>query len=180
MKNQELIIRAAAFADAAHREHRRKYTNDPYIYHPMRVAGLVTLQEDADADWIAAAWLHDVLEDCEAFYRDGITAFPEPVVHLVRELTNPSKKFPKLNRAARKKMDREHLANVSAPAKIIKLCDRFDNLRELAAAPEDFIKVYVEESVALVRHIRTARNFMLAERVLDECHKLVNQNEPQP
>src|SRR5690606_5988102 len=88
----------------------------------------------------AAAWLHDVLEDCPHISPDEIVeASGEAVLKLVRELTNPSKGV-KAPRAVRKQMDRDHLKHVSWDAKIIKLFDRICNLRDLEQCPDrDFL-----------------------------------------
>jgi (p)ppGpp synthase/HD superfamily hydrolase len=174
-----LIIEAAKFADAAHMGQLRKYTLDPYIFHPMRVAGLVCLQPLATEAMIAAAWLHDVLEDCEQHFRNELVVnFPYEVVHLVEELTNPSKKFPHLRRDERKLMDRHHLMIVSPEAKFIKLCDRYDNLREMDLAPQNFVQIYVEESLLLLDAIKLRGNDHMRARIEAECAKLLRNPNP--
>ena len=61
---EDVVSRAAAFAKAAHEsiDQRRKYSNAPYIVHPEAVARTVSSVTD-DVATIAAAWLHDVVED---------------------------------------------------------------------------------------------------------------------
>ena len=60
----DVVIRAAEFARRAHAsiDQRRKYTHAPYIVHPKAVADIVAGVTD-DPAMIAAAWLHDVVED---------------------------------------------------------------------------------------------------------------------
>jgi len=103
---------------------------------------------------IAAAWLHDVLEDTEfdrveMFQRVGARVFL-----LVTELTNPSKIwFPNshtLKRADRKLLDRLHLQHVSTDAKFIKLCDRLDNVLDLQRTEDEFKKLYRQETELLI------------------------------
>lgn len=147
-----IIIAAAQFAEKAHRGQVRKFTNRPYIEHPMRVAGRACLIPSFGEDEIAAAWMHDVLEDYPFVKIPAI--FSPWCYNIVCELTNPSKKHPELNRAARKAMDREHLATVSREAKIIKLLDRIDNLNEMVGADDDFKRLYAEESRALAEALR--------------------------
>ena len=62
--NPHLIQAAAALAGYAHGtvNQKRKYTNEPYIVHPMEVAEIVASVTN-DSEMIAAAWLHDVVED---------------------------------------------------------------------------------------------------------------------
>ena len=154
-----LIIRAAQFAAVAHHKQMRKYghSDRAYITHPARVAGMVCTVLGATEEMVAAAWLHDVIEDC------GVTAatlekeFPHLTVGLVKELTNPSKQYPELSRAERKEMDREHVSKCCQQTKIIKLCDRIDNVRESLddpETPEDFFKLYLKESRALLEVLR--------------------------
>lgn len=151
-----LILKAAQFAKHAHDGQLRKYTNRPYIEHPMRVAGQVAMIESATEEMVAAAWLHDVVEDCAPEHKNAIKLlFPLSVQLLVLELTNPSKGFSELPRAERKAMDRQHLAQVSREAKIIKLIDRIDNLQDMTLAPADFQHLYAYESRLLAKALRS-------------------------
>lgn len=173
MDGFELIKKAARFAQSAHSGQLRKYTNDPYILHPARVAAMTTLLYGSTAEMVAAAWLHDVIEDCSIdapwLRSEG---FPSAVIALVEWLTNTSKKIkPELNRENRKKMDRERIANAPNIAKEIKALDRIDNLREMRDAPTDFILIYTEESRDLVDAIGNS-NDALWHQVYRECDKL--------
>ena len=58
-----IILKAAAFARRAHAGQRRKYNDRPYIVHPARVAGRVAAHPQATETMVAAAFLHDVVED---------------------------------------------------------------------------------------------------------------------
>lgn len=144
---------AIGFATAAHIKQKRKYTGEPFVWHPIRVAEMVE-KHRADVVIVTGTILHDTIEDC------GITAdeiahnFGARVAKLVEELTNPSKKFPQLKRAERKQMDFDHIQKASPSAKLVKLCDRIDNLSDMGQCPdEDFRRLYAQES----------------ERLLDAC-----------
>lgn len=146
----DLIIRAARLAKEAHEGQLRKYRPRPYILHPARVAARTTLLSDATAEEIAAAWLHDVLEDTPWTEHDLLEkGIPARTIQIVLELTNPSKQHPELPRAERKQMDFKHLRDVSIEAKRIKLIDRTDNLRDIQDATSSFQSLYVAESVQL-------------------------------
>jgi (p)ppGpp synthase/HD superfamily hydrolase len=147
----DLIINAAQFAAQAHANQKRKWTKTPYIEHPMRVAGRVCMIEGCDEEMVAAAWLHDVSEDCGTPIGQLERRFGETVANLVQELTNSSKKFPHLSRAQRKEMDRNILACASTPAKLIKCVDRIDNLQEMTGAEASFVSLYVAESLLLAQ-----------------------------
>lgn len=146
MSERPLIERASAYATRAHAGQLRKYTNEPYITHPQRVADRVATLYGAKDHAVAAAWLHDVLEDCPDFAPGIFLSFPVAVADLVRELT---KSRPELNRKARKALDRAHIAEASYWARIIKAVDRIDNLDEMQGAASDFLEVYSRESLLL-------------------------------
>ncbi len=140
-----LIAAAASLAEYAHAGQVRKYTGQPYIIHPLRVAGAVSLLHGATDDMIAAAWMHDVLEDTCVSLDQIDRATNSATASLVLQLT--SGKFPDLNREQRKAIQREKLAKASLHAQLIKCCDRIDNLNDL---PEgQFRELYARESIQL-------------------------------
>lgn len=124
------IIAAARFAEQSHRGVVRKYTGEPYINHPARVAGKVSYHPLAEDSLVEAAWLHDVVEDCEVPIEVIAVEFGDKVGKIVNELTNPSKAFPGWPRYKRKQIDLDHIRGISKEAKLIKIIDRMDNLRD--------------------------------------------------
>ena len=153
----KLIIEAAHFAQWHHRKQVRKYSGDPYILHPMRVAGRATLLKFATPEMIAAAWLHDTVEDCSVTCDDIEEHFGLAVRNTVWELTNPSK-GKHLPRAEKKELDRRHLRTVSVEAKCLKLIDRIDNLGEARQGPEDWQIMYLRESRLLLQVLEGSCN----------------------
>ena len=149
------ILHAAKFAKSAHEGQTRRYSGVPYIIHPARVAARVSLLDGVSEDMIVAAWLHDVIEDTDVIPTEIGMEFGEPVLKLVRELTNPSKDS-KEPRWVRKQMDLDHLKDVSRDAKRIKLADRYENLLDMEGAKDDFVALYAKESRALVEAIGLA------------------------
>lgn len=147
----DLLFRAAKFASESHRGQVRKYHGGPYIEHPFRVASRVLLEDAATPAMVAAAYLHDVVEDCDVEPEVIADLFGMEVAQLVNWLTNRSKSpaYASLPRAARKKIDREFLAEAPVAAQIIKAHDRIDNLLEM---PRDipFARLYAEESWELL------------------------------
>lgn len=145
-----LILKAAALAAEAHAGQKRKYTGRPYIEHPGRVAARVSTLDDVTEEEVAAAWLHDVIEDCDPAYAEIIhEQFPERVNELVIALTNPCKKRPEIDRKSRKSLDREHFRLSSRWTKLIKFVDRIDNLRDMDLADTGFLTLYIQESLLL-------------------------------
>lgn len=167
----EGIFDIAKLAAKYHEGQTRKYTGEPYINHPARVAArFMTMDfnfvESLEA-CIVCAFLHDVLEDCDVtseqllddisyicdFDLPGVDPFD--VVATIEYLTNPSKEHSHLPRAERKKMDREHLAKAPNMVKLIKIVDRIDNLRDLKSncPDEKFVKKYFRESLMMYREV---------------------------
>jgi (p)ppGpp synthase/HD superfamily hydrolase len=146
----ELIEKARIFATAAHAAvgQRRKYTGEPYICHPAAVAFLVSSVSGGDAV-VAAAWLHDVVEDTGVSIKTVEMEFGPVVAALVNQVTNVSKPTDG-NRARRKEIDRNHSAAACPSAKSIKLADMIDNLPSIVAGDPAFAKVYIAEQQLLL------------------------------
>ena len=149
-----LVYNAALFASAAHAAvgQVRKYTGEAYIVHPQEVAKLVCTVTN-DESMIAAAWLHDVVEDTEIGLGMIRVTFGGRVAILVDELTDRS--VPEDgNRAIRKAIDRCRLAHVSNDAKTIKLGDLISNTRDITSADSKFASTYMVEKVQLLEALR--------------------------
>ena len=146
----ELIDRAKRFAMDAHGriDQRRKYTNEPYWVHLEAVASMVR-EVTRDPEVLAAAWLHDTVEDTPVTIDEITEQFGERVAGLVGELTDCSEPSDG-NRAQRKGLDLEHTARACAEAKTIKLADVIDNVRSIAERDPKFGRVYVAEKWKLL------------------------------
>lgn len=164
LQMDDTLFRAMNLAYEAHEGQYRKYGKGdpvPYINHPYRVYSRVAWWRVLpEAQWLLmakAAWLHDTLEDCPQITKERIIAeTDEETYKLVAELTNPSKGS-KAPRWVRKQMDRDHLAHVSWEAKIIKLFDRIENLKDMEECPEkDFMALYASESRQLLECLKDA------------------------
>lgn len=148
-----VILNAARFAAKLHEGQTRKYNGRPYIEHPNRIAGRVANRMDSSEEMVAAAFLHDTLEDCDVNAAQIATVCNFTVARIVSELTNPSKGS-RAPRAERKQMDREHIAKASQEARVIKLLDRIDNLNEMVGCDPQFAVKYAEESRLLLKALR--------------------------
>jgi (p)ppGpp synthase/HD superfamily hydrolase len=146
----DLINKARHYATQAHKRinHRRKYTNQPYDIHLKAVAERVGSVSD-DPEMIAAAWLHDTVEDTPVTFHDIEKEFGQEIGQLVSDLTDVSK-ISDGNRAVRKAIDRAHLAQAEPRAKTIKLADLIDNCRDICSNNPRFARVYLTEMAALL------------------------------
>ena len=145
------VERARIFATAAHAavNHRRKYTNEPYIVHPTEVAAIVAGVPGATPEMIAAAWLHDVVEDTQVTEQVIREEFGDAVADIVMWLTDVSRPEDG-NRARRKAIDRAHTAQAPAEAQTVKLADLISNTTTITAYDPEFARVYLEEKRQLL------------------------------
>lgn len=122
----DLVKAAAQFAGLMHTGQLRKWSGEPYFHHPKRVAALLVEFGYGDNDqMIAAAWLHDVLEDCNVSDIDIEGRFGAVVTLFVQQLTKPAR--PML-----------------AQTQTIKVADIADNLRNIAeVAPPAEAMAYI-------------------------------------
>jgi guanosine-3',5'-bis(diphosphate) 3'-pyrophosphohydrolase len=128
-----VVLEALAFAAHKHRDQRRKdAAASPYINHPIALAN-VLVREGAvsEPEVVAAALLHDTLEDTQTSPGELRAAFGERVARVVAEVTD-DKSLPK---AERKRLQIEHAAAISREAKLVKLADKICNLRDMADHP---------------------------------------------
>ena len=128
-----LVLAAADFAADKHRNQRRKDdAKTPYINHPIRVA--LTLSEIGgvdDAEVLAAALLHDTLEDTKTVPAELETKFGPAVREMVEEVTD-DKTLPKLER---KRLQIEHAPHVSTGAALVKIADKISNVVDMTNSP---------------------------------------------
>ena len=146
-----LARRALSFATQAHAaiDQRRKYTGDAYIVHPIAVARLVAQVPGHTEEMLAAAYLHDVVEDTPVTLADIQTRFGDKVAQLVGELTNPV--LPgQGNRGERVALEHARWASVSDEAMTIKLADVIDNVRSIVRYDPAFARVYLPEKAQLL------------------------------
>jgi (p)ppGpp synthase/HD superfamily hydrolase len=174
-----LSHRALEFATEAHRGQDRKYGAGPYITHPIEVAEIVGAVTD-DEVTIAAAFLHDVVEDCgvsEAHIRE---AFGDEVAAVVRFVTGVATKADG-KRHMRKAIDRDHYARGCARAQTVKVADIISNLRSVVARDPDFAQVYVAEKADLIPVLTKAHPALLedARRIIERATaELAAQGRP--
>ena len=159
--NNQLILKAAHFAAKKHRDQRRKdKAMSPYINHPISVAKIISdIGNVEDPEVLAAALLHDTIEDTKTTPEELIDHFGERVCNLVQEVTD-DKNLPKLER---KQRQIDHAKEISEGAALIKLGDKISNVTDITnTPPTDWDSN------------RRLEYFDWAEKVINNCPK-VNQ-----
>lgn len=126
------ILQAADFAARKHRNQRRKDADaSPYINHPLALARVLSQEGGVTSKVVlAAALLHDTVEDTQTTHDELVAAFGMRIARVVMEATD-DKSLPK---ARRKALQIEHAPHLSRDAKLVKLADKICNLRDMASA----------------------------------------------
>lgn len=157
------------FATIAHQGQVRKYSGEPYINHPLEVARIVSKCMGVTDEMIAAALLHDTVEDCDVTLEQITDHFGHEVARLVGWLTDVSRPEDG-NRFVRKALDREHTGRGCCDAKTIKLADLISNTRSIVIDDPGFAKTYMAEK-DLILHVIWQGNqqlFDCARSLVDE------------
>jgi hypothetical protein len=169
--------KASKFAISAHSRinQLRKYSQQPYDVHLRAVARLVA-SVSPDEPLIAAAWLHDTVEDTPATFEDIEREFGAEVAELVKQLTDISKPGDG-NRATRKAIDRQHLAGASPGAKTVKLADLIDNCEDICRHDSRFGSLFLLEMQSLLEVLTEGdkKLYWKAVETVMNCSKKINQ-----
>ncbi len=164
------------FATIAHGSQWRKFADEPYINHPIRVMNICA-EYTSDETVLAAALLHDVIEDTSTgatdirYFLEGLLSVEAAarITGLVVELTDVYVKenYPAWNRRKRKQKESIRMSTVSSEAQTIKYADILDNLQDILKAGDEFATKYVYECRSLIQYMRNG-NSSLRNKVNDE------------
>ncbi len=130
-----LLVRAIGFAAEKHRNQRRKDKDaSPYINHPIALADVLANEGGVtDIAVLAAAILHDTIEDTETTEQELRLAFGDEITDTVLAVTDDKT----LEKAERKRQQVVHAATLTDAAKLVKLADKICNVRDVAHHPPD-------------------------------------------
>lgn len=136
-QDYKLISDAYDFASRAHKDQHRA-SGEPYIVHPSSVA-LILIDLNMDAATIAAALLHDTVEDTSCEYSDIERQFGREVANLVDGVT----KLSRINFSSKEEQQAESLRKMfiatasDVRVMLLKLADRLHNMRTLSSLPHE-------------------------------------------
>jgi len=145
--DEDLLNRAYVYAMKAHGEQKRA-SGDPYFSHPLEVAAILTDLKLDDAT-IAAALLHDTIEDTEATRAEIDQLFGKDIGTLVEGLT----KLKRLDVVSREAKQAENLRKLllaiaeDVRVLLVKLADRLHNMRTLGHMPPEARRRAAEETL---------------------------------
>ncbi len=162
------VEKAFRYASKKHTHQKRK-NNDPYIVHPQSVAQNVEkfLSNNPRLnELLAAAFLHDTVEDTDTTIEDIKIEFGEYVAYLVSGVTNDpqeKQKIGKTNYLCKKMLD------MPDDVLELKLCDRLSNVVDLKNSDEQFRNKYTIETKIIIAYLRQHRNLsQIQERIISE------------
>lgn len=169
------ILAAKGYAMCAHRHQPRKYNGGPYITHLNEVATTL-LEHRCPNHVIAAAFLHDILEDTEVTELDLRQSFAKPIVDLVLEVTDVATKADG-NRKTRMFINNLHLAKASKYGMTIKLADILSNTKDIVDKDPQFAKVYLNEKFDLLPLLKDGDTtlYSIVEYQLEQQQKKLNE-----
>lgn len=157
-----LIAHAQTVCRAAHAGQERD-GGTPYATHPEAVVEKLKSVGVTDEATLAAAYLHDVLEDTDYSAEKMQTEFGSDVVELVQQLTNTTPHGAPFEQKQAALL--EHARKMSTKARLIKLADRWHNLTQMTVWPADKQQRYARAALELVVALKPWPNESLAKEV---------------
>ena len=180
-----LLLKSLRFSADKHRNERRKDQQaSPYINHPIEVTDtLWRIGQVRHIPTLAAAILHDTIEDTSATPDEVRRLFGDEVLQLVLEVSD-DKSLPK---PIRKQLQIDHAPTISEAAKQIKLADKICNVYDMGHSPpydwsQERLKEYFdwsEKVVAGLRGVNLALEACFDEVLRDSINSLPNQDKLQ-
>ncbi len=171
--NLSLTIKALTFSARKHRDQRRKDAEGtPYVNHPIELLNILVNEAGIeDAETLAAALLHDTIEDTETRVEEIENEFGLVIASLVMEVTDDKT----LSKLERKAMQIHHAPHLSDKARLVKLADKIANLRDIQRSPPvgwelERRQAYFDWASDVVKGIRGTHPHL--EALFDEIYQM--------
>jgi (p)ppGpp synthase/HD superfamily hydrolase len=170
-----LIEAAREFAVEKHGNQKRKYDGVPYLVHLEGVAGILIENGHTETSLIAAALLHDTVEDTDATIQEITELFGENVAELVYWLTDAEQG----NRKSRVLQSAWRLSRAPWEAKLIKLADIIDNGSAIMEHDPGFGPVFLREKRQILEKMAAVEGRrLLASPLFQRARTVVEQTRP--
>lgn len=165
-KGERLVKKSAKFAEKQHAGQTRKFDGEPYVKHPKRVAEILRKYKDSKEIYalVAAANMHDTLEDTTATEKQLRRKFGRLVTSLVKELSSDKEEMVK--QGGKRKYLANKTQNMSSWALVIKLADRLDNVSDFATASPEFVKNYRKQTNYILDELEKKRKLSNTQKSL--------------
>ena len=158
----DIVERAKQYAAEKHAKQRRKYVDQPYFNHLEAVANTLMSADITDPTVIAAAYLHDTVEDTGTTMQDIIREFGIDIAELVYWLTDAEKG----NRESRNVMSAWRLSRAPMLAKLIKFADVIDNTNSIREHDPGYFPKYAEEKRVILTRMLEVEGSDLTKHAL--------------
>lgn len=186
----EILKKIKSFATNAHGKQKRKFTEEPYINHPIRVMEICK-QYTNNRPILAACLLHDVLEDTpvsEGELKEFLKETMQPeeadkTFNLVIDLTDVYIKgdYPKLNRKKRKNKEAGRLRETDPDAQTVKYADSIDNAIDITENDKEFAKQFLSEVQFLLTKMNKGNPelYERATQTVKDCFKKLKRQKTE-
>lgn len=151
--NTNLTPKAMIYASEQHATQKRK-TGEPYVTHPLEVSSIVR-KYTKDDNLIAAAVLHDTIEDTSTTYAELKEKFNKEIADNVLALTNNK---PKMNAIGKPKYLVDKMKKMTDGQLIIKLADRLHNVSSLKGTDPKFQKRTIRQTKEILTGLKNERS----------------------
>lgn len=175
MSDMMLVFKALEFAKAKHAGQTRKVSGNPYASHPMAVSYIVAAFKRSRhlEEILAAAILHDTLEDTDTTFHELAIEFTPLVATLVFELSNDPVAIAKYGKLEYQK---KKVIGVSSYSLVIKLSDRLHNVQSTPKPKA------VHDTVELIQFLRENRRLskthdLIAQEIERVCAAFLNKEQ---
>jgi (p)ppGpp synthase/HD superfamily hydrolase len=169
-----MVSQAKEFATLKHSGQFRKFSGEAYVEHPKRVAQTILRYKNSKEldKLMAAALLHDTIEDTETSLDEVKTLFGDLVASLVEELTS-DKELKVENKA---EYLAQKMSGMTSWALVIKLADRLDNVSDLRHVNKSFRIKYIKETKYIISQLIMNREYLSAThlQLVNDILKEVN------
>lgn len=177
-----LVRRARAFAEERHEgTFRRNKAHEPYKVHCHEVAELIEYSGGSETE-IAAAWLHDTVEDTNTALKEIEELFGKEVKEIVDGLTDPPE-FNELHTRERKASQAEWLRSKGVSIKRVKIADQISNIRSIAVDPpvnwsNEKCREYVEGALLVANECNGVDDFLDSQFELAYLNAIKSLSSP--
>lgn len=171
-----LSKKAEQFARKKHQGQMREFSNEPYFNHVKRVSENIKKYKKShkSEELVAAAFLHDTLEDTDTTYEEIENKFGKLIASLVEEMSNNKKEISCLSKKrylASKLSDTEKMSSWGL---CLKLSDRLDNISDLNKTSSEFKKKYIEETEYILKTLEKKRQLTETQkRLIRDIKKII-------
>ena len=160
--------KAEQFARKKHAGQIRNFSNEPYFNHVKRVSENIRKYKKShkSEELVAAAFLHDTLENTNTTYEEIEEKFGRLVASLVEEMTNDKKEISHSNKKRYLASKLSDTKKMSSWGLCLKLSDRLDNISDLNITSPEFKKKYIEETEYIIDTLEKKRELTETQKHL--------------